>query len=166
MPQTKLLAPVRAQRGKTIELLDSLSDEDLHRVHKPSGWTVAQLFAHIAASELGSAFFIRRAKDGDIIEMDLASRDQFNSLEVEKASRMDAGLLLAELGDSATTLSEVFEELDVHDLDKAINWPEWPAKTIKDSIQYMASHEAEHYAMIEAALPDRKRQTSGATAKR
>jgi uncharacterized damage-inducible protein DinB len=159
MPQTKLLAPVRAQRGKTVELLDSLSEDDLHRVHKPSGWTVAQLFAHIAAAELGSAFFIRRAKDGDTIEMDLASRDQFNALEVEKASRMDLGLLLAELGDSATTLSEVFEELDVHDLDKAIVWPEWPAKTIKDSIQYMARHEAEHCTMIEEAVAAKKHPT-------
>jgi hypothetical protein len=166
MPQTKLLAPVRAERGKTIELLDTLADQDLDRVHKPSGWTVAQLFAHIAASELGAAFFIRRAKDGDMIEMDLASRDQFNALEVEKAARMDAGQLLAELADSTTTLTEVFAGLDAHDLDKPITWPEWPAKTIKDSIQYMAGHEATHRFWIEDALAARKHHASGAKARR
>lgn len=135
-----------------MAVLESLSHADLARVHPDSGWTVGQLFGHIAGSELGSAFFVRRAAEGDLIEMDLASRDQFNDLETEKALAFDLAALKIELADSGAALREVFEDLGAEDLAKPIAWPEWPARTIGSSIPYMVEHEAEHLGQIEDAL--------------
>jgi uncharacterized RmlC-like cupin family protein/uncharacterized damage-inducible protein DinB len=158
MLETSLLSPIRKQREKTLAVLETLSKTDLDRVHGPSGWTVRQLFGHIAAAQLGAAFFVRRAKDGDLIEMDLGARDQFNELEVEKASRFDLGQLKAELQDSSSAVEEVFEELHAGDLEKPIVWPEWPAKNIKDSIHHMAAHEGEHLGQVREALAGKVRR--------
>jgi uncharacterized damage-inducible protein DinB len=146
------IAPIEGQRARTLAVVESLSSGDLARVHRASGWTVGQLLGHIAGSELGSAFFVRRAAEGDLIEMDLASRDQFNELETEKALAFDIGALRVELADSSEALREVFSELSEQDLEKPIVWPEWPARTIGESIPYIAEHEAEHLAQIEDAL--------------
>ena len=161
MLQTKLLSAIHKQREKTLAVLETLSDADLDRVHGPSGWTVRQLFGHIAAAQLGSAFVIRRANEGDLIEMDLGARDQFNELETEKASRYDLGQLKAELLDANSAVEEVFEELHAGDLEKPIVWPEWPAKIIKDSIHYMAAHEGEHLDQIRNALAGNARRAVG-----
>jgi len=147
--------PIDEQRARTMAVAATLTEADLDRTHRGTGWTVGQLLGHIAASELGSAFFIRRARDGEVIEMDLVSRDQFNELEVEKARSLDLGALKAELADSAETMRAVLTELVEADLDKPIAWPEWPARTIRDSIPYIVQHEAEHLAQLEAALSAR-----------
>ncbi|HEY1455114.1 MAG TPA: DinB family protein [Candidatus Dormibacteraeota bacterium] len=146
------IAPIEAQRARTMAVVESLSHADLARIHPDSGWTVGQLLGHIAGSELGSAFFVRRAAQGDLIEMDLASRDQFNDLETEKALAFDLRALKGELADSAEALREVFSELSEQDLEKPIVWPEWPARTIGESIPYMVEHEAEHLVQIEDAI--------------
>jgi uncharacterized damage-inducible protein DinB len=149
------MAPIDAQRARTLAVVASLDEADVDRLHRETGWTVGQLLGHIAASELGSAFFIRRASEGELIEMDRSARDQFNDLESEKAKSLDLRALTAELADSAETLHAVVETLGEADLDKPITWPEWPARTIRDSIPYMVQHEADHLAQVEAALNDR-----------
>ncbi len=146
------MVPIDQQRARTLAVVASLAESDLVRVHEPTGWTVGQLLGHIAGSELGTAFFIRRALDGDLIQMDLASRDQFNELETEKALSQDLEELKAELADSSESLREAFAAMAEADLDRAIVWPEWPARTIGDSIPFMVGHEAEHLAQIESAL--------------
>jgi uncharacterized damage-inducible protein DinB len=149
------IAPIEYLRAKTLSVAASLSEVDLGRIHGQTGWTVGQILGHIAASELGTAFFIRRATEGEVIQMDLASRDEFNKLETEKARSLDLDGLKAELADSAESLREVFAELSETDLDRPIAWPEWPARTIRDSIPYMVQHEAEHLAQIERVIrPD------------
>ena len=160
MLRTKLLSPIHKQREKTLAVVETISEADLDRVHGPSGWTVRQLFGHIAAAQLGSAFIVRRAKEGDLIEMDLDARDQFNELEAEKASRFDLGQLKAELLDAISAVDEVFQELHTDDLQKPIVWPEWPAKNIKDSIHYMAAHEGEHLDQIRNALAGNARRAA------
>jgi uncharacterized damage-inducible protein DinB len=155
MRVTDLLSSVAAERAKTLALLESLAPADLERVHPETRWTVGQILGHIAAAELGSAFFIRRAGEGELIEMDLAARDQFNELETEKAAAFDLGALKSELADSAASLREVFDGLTEADLAKPIVWPEWPARTIGDSIPFIAGHEAEHRGHLQAALANR-----------
>jgi uncharacterized damage-inducible protein DinB len=146
------MAPIDAQRSRTLDLIRSLRDADLGRIHPPTGWTVGQILGHIAASELGTSFFIRRAREGELIQMDVASRDQFNELETEKARHLDLEGLKAELADSNESLRDAFSELTETDLAKPIVWPEWPARTIGGSIPYMVDHEAGHLAQIESAL--------------
>lgn len=147
-----LLAPVEAARARTIEVLDSLTAPDLRRVHEATGWTVGQLIGHIAASELGSAFFVRRAREGELIEMDQASRDQFNDLETEKAIEFGLDRLRTELADAHDTLHDAFAGITETDLGKPIVWPEWPARTIGESVPYIAGHESEHLAQVSAAF--------------
>jgi uncharacterized damage-inducible protein DinB len=149
------MAPIDAQRVRTLAVVASLGEADVDRRHRETRWTVGQLLGHIAASELGTAFFIRRASEGELIEMDLSARDQFNELETEKAKSLDLRALRTELADSAETLRTVIESLSEADLDKPIAWPEWPARTIRDSIPYMVQHEADHLAQVEVALGDR-----------
>jgi uncharacterized damage-inducible protein DinB len=146
------IAPIEEQRSRTLVVVESLSDADISRIHAPTGWTVGQILGHIAGSELGTAFFVRRALAGELIEMDLASRDQFNELETEKAHSLGLDALKAELADSSESLREALGGLTQEDLAKPIVWPEWPARTIGESIPYVVQHEAEHLAQIENAL--------------
>src|ERR1700730_8927963 len=154
MPATAHLAPVDAQRVATLAVIESLTPSDLGRVNARTGWTVGQILGHVAASELGCAFFVRRAGEGDLIQMDLASRDQFNDLQTEKAGAFDLDAIKTELSDSGEALRQVFEDLEETDLDKPIEWPEWPVRTIRDSIPYIVQHEAEHLADVRATIQD------------
>ncbi len=152
MQDAFLLAPLQTARNRTLEVVDSLTEADLKRVHDATGWTVGQLIGHIAASELGSAFFVRRAREGEVIQMDQASRDQFNDLVTEKATDFALDRLRSELADAHDSLQEAFADIDEAELGKPIAWPEWPARTIGDSVSYIAGHETEHLAQVSAAL--------------
>ncbi len=155
-----MLAPVRRQRAETRDVLDSLTAEQLRSIHPGSGWSAGQILAHVARSELGEAFFIRQAKSGQVIEMSIPERDSFNADGVAAAGEWDAQQLRAELDESWASLEEAFGELSEADLDLPISWPEWPARTIRDSIAYMASHEAEHVAQVREAVTQPTGSTS------
>jgi hypothetical protein len=146
-----LLAPLVGQREETLRVLDGLSEADLDRRHE-SGRTVRDILAHIAAAELGEAFFIRRSASGEVIQMTPEDRDRFNDDEMGKAAGWDLDRLRVELADARDTLLEVFGELEEDHLDRQIRWPEWPARTIRASIPYMLEHEDAHVDEVRAAL--------------
>jgi uncharacterized damage-inducible protein DinB len=144
MAPADLLMPLEGQRQETLKCLDRLSDADLDRVFNGSGRTVRRIFAHLASAELGQAFLIRLAAEGEVVHMSTEDRDQFNQAEMDKADGWDCHRLRAELEEARATLREAFTELEEEDLDRAIRWPEWPARTIRSSIPYMLEHEDSH----------------------
>lgn len=152
MAPRDLLAPLVGQREETLKVLESLSDADLDRVDEGTGWSVRAILGHIASAELGEAFFIRMAAAGELISMDAQARDSFNHDEAAKTSGWSLARLRAELDESRATLAEVFGELREDDLDRAIRWPEWPARTIRASIPYMLEHEDAHIDQVREAL--------------
>ena len=151
MAPADLLQPLEGQREETFRILESLEDSQLDAVHRDSGWTVMQIFAHIANSELGEAFFIRSAVDGDVIHMSLEDRDRFNDERAVDCTGWDRARLSAELREARESLRETFKGLDEEDLDRPIRWPEWPARTIRSSIPYMLEHEDSHLDQIRTA---------------
>jgi hypothetical protein len=152
MAPSDLLAPLLGQREETLRVLGTLNEADLGRVDDSSGWTVRAILGHIASAELGEAFFIRTAAAGEVIHMDAEARDGFNHDEVAKTSGWTLARCQAELAEARETLVEVFAELSEDDLDHAIRWPEWPARTIRASIPYMLEHEDAHVDEIRSAL--------------
>ena len=114
--------------------------------------SVRAILGHIASNELGEAFFIRSAAQGDTIHMDPDTRDSFNQDEVAKTAGWSLARCRSELEDARATLVELFDELSEEDLDRAIRWPEWPARTIRASIPYMLEHEDSHVDQIRKAL--------------
>ncbi|TMC11297.1 MAG: hypothetical protein E6J29_10110, partial [Chloroflexi bacterium] len=76
----------------------------------------------------------------------------FNHDEVAKTDGWTIDRCRTELADARDTLSEVFGKLVEDDLDRAIRWPEWPARTIRASIPYMLEHEDSHVDWIREAL--------------
>ena len=60
-----LLRPLEGQREETLRRLTGLAEADLEREDPETGWTVRQHLAHLATSELGASFVIRRAAGGD-----------------------------------------------------------------------------------------------------
>jgi uncharacterized damage-inducible protein DinB len=152
MAPSDLLTPLAGQREETFKVFDSLSEADLERIDDSSGWSIRAILGHIASTELGEAFFIRSAAQGDTIHMDSDIRDSFNQDEVAKTVGWSLARCRAELEDSRETLVEVFGELTEDDLDKGIRWPEWPARTIRASIPYMLEHEDSHIDQIRNAL--------------
>ena len=160
MPASDLLEPLEKQRTGTLALLDALTDEQINAVHEGSGWTVGQVLAHIARSELGEAFFVRQAQAGQVIDMSLVERDGFNADGATESENWNAERLRAEFKDARDTLREAFGELDEADLDKPIKWPEWTAENIRDSIPFMVGHEDEHVAMVRTALDQPTGSTS------
>jgi len=152
MAPRDLLTPLLGQREETLKVLDSLSEADLDRVHEETGWSVRNIIGHIASAEMGEAFFIRMAAEGELIHMDQGSRDTFNHDEVAKTGDWTLDRCRSELADARETLSEVFDSLQEDDLDRAIRWPEWPARTVRASIPYMLEHEDSHVDQIRQAL--------------
>jgi uncharacterized damage-inducible protein DinB len=152
MAPRDLLTPLLGQREETLKVFDSLSEADLERIDDGSGWSIRAILGHIASAELGEAFFIRTAAQGEIIHMDAAARDGFNHEEVAKSAGWSLERCKAELLDARQTLAEVFGELTEEDLDRSIRWPEWPARTIRTSIPYMLEHEDAHVDQIRNAL--------------
>jgi uncharacterized damage-inducible protein DinB len=147
-----LLRPLEGQREETLRLLTGLTEADLDSVDPESGWTVRQHLAHIAVSELGEVFVIRRAAEGEIIHMSKEERDEFNQAEVEKALEWGLERLKQELKDARDELRAAFEDLTEDDLDRMIRWPDWPARTIRTTIPYMLEHEDSHCDLIRKAL--------------
>jgi len=152
MAPRDLLTPLLGQREETLKVFDSLSEADLERIDDGSGWSIRAILGHIATAELGEAFFIRTAARGDLIQMDAEARDGFNHDEVAKTAGWSLERCKSELLDARETLAEVFGELTEEDLDRAIRWPEWPARTIRTSIPYMLEHEDAHVDQIRNAL--------------
>ncbi len=152
MAPRDLLTPLSGQREETLKVFGSLSEADLERTDDESGWSIRAILGHIASAELGEAFFIRSACGGQLINMDPEARDAFNHDQVAKTSDWSLERCRAELEDARATLVEVFGELTEEDLDKAIRWPEWPARTIRASIPYMLEHEDSHVDQVRNAL--------------
>ena len=141
MAPKDLLTPLLGQREETLKVLASLSEADLGRIHGESGLSVRNILSHLASAEMGSAFFIRMAAKGELIHMDLGSRDNFNQNEIAKGEGWTLDRCLSELADARED-----------DLDRAIRWPEWPARTIRTSIPYMLEHEDAHVDQIRQAV--------------
>jgi hypothetical protein len=151
MAPRDLLTPLLGQREETLRVLGTLNGADLDRVDDGSGWSVRAILGHIANAELGEAFFIRAAAQGDIIHMEAEVRDGFNHDEVAKTAGWTLERCRAELAEARETLVAVFGALTEEDLDRQIRWPEWPARTIRASIPYMLEHEDSHVDQIRNA---------------
>ena len=152
MAARDLLEPLDGQRQETLKVLASLSEADLDRVDDSTGWSVRSILGHLAAAEMGEAFFIRRAARGEVIQMDVATRDGFNHESIEKTAGWTLERLRSELVEARESLTEVFGELTEEELDRPIRWPEWPARTIRASIPYMLEHEDAHVDQVRNAL--------------
>jgi uncharacterized damage-inducible protein DinB len=152
MAPRDLLTPLLGQREETLKVFETLTEADLERVDDGSGWSIRAILGHIASAELGEAFFIRSAAQGETIPMDAEARDGFNQDEVAKTAGWSLDRCRSELTDARETLVEVFGALIEDDLDRQIRWPEWPARTIRASIPYMLEHEDSHVDQIRNAL--------------
>jgi hypothetical protein len=108
--------------------------------------------AHLVSAELGEAFVIRRALDGELMHLSQEDRDSFNDAQADGAADWDLARARSELREALGTLREVFEAMTEEDLDRAVRWPEWPARTIRTSIPYMVEHEDSHLDEIRRAL--------------
>ena len=154
MAPADLLRPLEGQREETLRVVEGLGPADLDRVDRQSGWTVRQVCAHLVSAELGEAFVIRRALDGELMHLSQGDRDSFNDAQAEGATDWDAARIKSELMEALETLREVFLEMSEEDLDRPVRWPEWPARTVRSSIPYMVEHEDSHLDQIKEALRD------------
>lgn len=152
MAPVDLLKPLEGQREVTMRVVDSLTDGDLDREDRESGWTVRQVLAHIAISQHGEAFVIRLAREGDVIHLSEEDRDRFNEAEVDRSIDWPLVRIRAELDEGQQALREVFATMTEDDLDLPIRWPDWGARTIRTSIPYMLEHEDSHLDEVRRAL--------------
>jgi len=154
MAPPDLLRPLEGQRELTLRVVEGLAPGDLERTDRQTGWTVRQLCGHLVSAELAVAFVIRRALDGEVMHLTQEERDSFNEAQVDGAADWDVSRIGSELRAALAALREVFEGMTEEDLDRAIRWPEWPARTIRTSIPYMVEHEDSHLDQIKEALKD------------
>ena len=152
MAPADLLRPLEGQREETLRIVEALSPADLDRADRATGWSVRQLLAHLVSTELGTAFVIRRALEGDVMHVSPEDRDAFNEAQVEGASGWTVDRIRTELEEARVVLREVFAGMDEEDLDRQVRWPEWPARTVRTSIPYMLEHEDAHLDQVRAAI--------------
>lgn len=154
MAPADLLRPLEGQREETLRVVQGLGPDGLERLDRQTGWSVRQICAHLVSAELGEAFVIRRALEGEVMHLSQEERDSFNDAQAEGAHDWDAERIKSELSEAMETLREVFLEMTEEDLDRPVRWPEWPARTIRSSIPYMVEHEDSHLDQIKEALKD------------
>lgn len=152
MAPTDLLRPLEGQREETLRIIESLDPAALDRTDRTSGWTVRQLLAHMVSAELGMAYVIRRALDGDVMHVSPGDRDAFNQARAEASEAWGVTECVSQLRQARQTLREVFLGMDEEDLDRSVRWPDWPARTIRTSIPYMLEHEDAHLDQVRRAL--------------
>jgi uncharacterized damage-inducible protein DinB len=152
MAPPDLLKPLEGQRELTLGIVEGLSPGDLDRIDRQTGWTVRQLCGHLVSAELGVAFVIRRALEGELMHLGPEERDAFNDAQADTAADWDVARIGSELREALETLREVFQGMTEEDLDRGVRWPEWPARTIRTSIPYMVEHEDSHLDQIKEAL--------------
>lgn len=152
MAPADLLRPLEGQREETLRIIEALDESALERTDRDSGWTVRQLIGHLVSSELAMAFVIRRALDGDVMHLSPSDRDTFTQAQADSSGAWDLPRCVSELKTARDTLRDVFLEMTEEDLDRAVRWPEWPARTIRTSIPYMLEHEDAHLDQVRRAL--------------
>lgn len=152
MAPADLLGPLEGERENTIEIVEGLDAAALDRIDSDSGWTVRQLLAHLASAEMAVTFVLKQALDGELVHVSPGDRDAFNQAQVEGSEDWDVERCVSELRQAREDLRAVFAAMSEEDLDRAVRWPEWPARTIRTSIPYMLEHEHAHQDQLRAAL--------------
>src|SRR5215472_297338 len=161
MAPADLLQPLEGQRAETLRLVESLKTGELDVVVRGDGRTVRQLLCHLVEREHGINFAIRRALEGELVHLSQEGRGQPSRSGADPAPPdWDLERIRAELVDACESLRQTFLQMADDDLDRAIRWPEWPARTIRTSIPYVLEHEDSHLDELRAAI-DRERKLVG-----
>jgi hypothetical protein len=160
MAPADLFQPLEGQRAETLRLVESLKTGELDVVVRGDGRTVRQLLRHLVEREHGINFAIKRALEGEV-HMSQEGREQLSRSEADQApADWDLERIRAELVEARDSLRQTFHLMADDDLDRAIRWPEWPARTIRTSIPYVLEHEDSHLDELRAAI-DRARRLVG-----
>jgi hypothetical protein len=161
MAPADLLQPLEGQRAETLRLVESLRTGELNVVVRGDGRTVRQLLRHLVEREHGIDFAIRRALEGGVLHPSQEGREQLGRSEADPAEAdWDVERIRTELVEARESLRQTFLLMTDDDLDRAIRWPEWPARTIRTSIPYVLEHEDSHLDELRAAI-DRERKLVG-----
>jgi hypothetical protein len=161
MAPADLLQPLEGQRAETLRTIETLTAGDLVVVVRGDGRTVQQLLCHLVDREHGINFAIRRALEGEVLHLSQEEREQISRSEAAPApAGWDLARIQTELVEARESLRQTFLLMEEEDLDRAIRWPEWPARTIRTSIPYMLEHEDSHLDELRAAV-DRERKLVG-----
>lgn len=161
MAPAELLQPLEGQRAETLRLIESLTAGDLDLVVRGDGRTVGQILCHLVDREHGINFAIRRALEGEVVHLSQEEREQITRSEDDPVpADWDLARIRAELVEARESLRLTFLAMTEDDLDRAIRWPEWPARTIRTSIPYVLEHEDSHLDELRAAI-DRERKPVG-----
>ena len=161
MAPADLLQPLEGQRAETLRLVESLKTGELDVVVRGDGRTVRQLLCHLVEREHGINFAIRRALEGEVLHLSQVGREQLSRSEADPApADWNLERIRAELVEARESLRQTFLVMVDDDLDRAIRWPEWPARTIRTSIPYVLEHEDSHLDELRDAV-DRERKLAG-----
>jgi DinB superfamily len=154
MAPADLLRPLEGQREDTLQVVDSIAEDDLDAVVRGDGRTVRQVLCHLVDREHGINFAISRALAGEIVRLSQEERDEIVRSELEPAPS-DWGIdrIRSELLEAREALRRTFLSMTEEDLYRPIRWPEWSARSIRTSIPYMLEHEDSHLDELREALP-------------
>jgi hypothetical protein len=154
MAPADLLRPLEGQREDTLQVVDSIAEDDLDTLVRGDGRTVRQVLCHLVDREHGVNFAINRALAGEIVRLSQEERDEIVRSESEPApSDWGTDRIRTELQEAREALRRTFLSMTEEDLDRPIRWPEWQARSIRTSIPYMLEHEDSHLDELREALP-------------
>jgi hypothetical protein len=153
MAPADLLRPLEGQRAETLRVLDTLTETDLARIVRGGARTVGALLCHLVAREHEVTFAILNALDGRVVHLSPEERDRITEAQhAAPALDWDLARIRRELLSARAELRQAFASMGDDDLDLAIRWPEWAARTIRTSIPYLIEHEDSHIDELREAL--------------
>ena len=161
MAPADLLQPLEGQREDTLRVVEALTPADLELVVRGDGRTVRRLLCHLVDREHAIEVAIGRALAGEVAHLGPEERARISESESDPPGNdWDLERIRVELVEVRQRLRRTFESMREDDLDLAVRWPEWPARTIRTSIPYMLEHEDSHMDALRETIERERRLVS------
>ncbi|WP_121609870.1 DinB family protein [Mesobacillus foraminis] len=152
-----MLEQLQEMRNKLMESFAGLSDQQLNQAPDPGGWSIAQVLHHLQQIE---SYFIslvnkalsepgQRAEERDLSQVTDRTKKRKSPIEPssEFKSREE---LVSRLNDSRGKVIAVLNKTDPGTLlDKSIFHPAFGMLSLKQTLEFIGSHELRHIGQIE-----------------
>jgi len=147
----KWIAEIERIPNKLKELTDTLSEEELNRTYRPSGWTIRQVIHHIADSHINAYIRFKWALTED--NPTIKAYDEARWAELPDTQKTPITISLYLLNELHARWSILMRSLSEEDLNRTFLHPEnGNTYSLRDMVGLYAWHGKHHLEHVKIAL--------------
>jgi uncharacterized damage-inducible protein DinB len=149
---------VDAALARLQDILERISDHDLHRAHRDGGWTVAQVVSHINVCTLMWLGDLQRLRDDP--ELDFFFREEIGH-DLTGYPPPSAEIAARQMASTRRTLAHSLPATDEALLSRTVEIPDLGTMTIAEWTPLITGHLAGHVDQAVEILRDREALPAG-----